>query len=111
MTNDDRELESLSAAVRDRFLAEKRVLSYDEYLRQVLEHPRRHTRDAARYLKSCFDYFGHHIVERSYGKSRRWRVFDLEFQASDGQRRREFLAGQEQAQEAFYRIVSNFVRE
>ena len=52
------ELARAGETVRERFAAEKRVLSFPEFLALVSEHPWRHTRDAARYLHDCFEHFG-----------------------------------------------------
>ncbi|MDH3728757.1 MAG: serine protein kinase PrkA, partial [Myxococcales bacterium] len=72
-------LEAIRGEVKARFEAQKRVLSFAEYLELVQEHPRRYTRDAARYLKDCMDFFGTYQVERPTGTLKRWRVFDLDF--------------------------------
>lgn len=110
-------LSQIGAVVRDRFDSQKRVLSFDEYLDLFAKHPWRHSRDAARYLRDCLDYFGTYEVERPGANAKRWRLFDLEFERSDAQSADEsgdghdFLVGQERLQGEFYRIVSNFVRE
>lgn len=105
-----KELEQLADSVKRRFAAEKRVLSYDEYLDELLAHPWRHTRDAARYLRDCFDYYGTYEVERPWGPVRRFRLFDQEFvEKADGPR--IYLVGHEDLQNAFYRALSNFSRE
>src|SRR5689334_9556798 len=110
-TSSQQELEQLSAAVRSRFQAEKRVLTFDEYLAELLAHPSRHSRDAARYLRDCVDSYGSYDVERPTGTVRRFRLFDQEFvdQGEGGPHVR--LAGHEELQNAFYRAVANFVRE
>jgi predicted Ser/Thr protein kinase len=110
------ELEQLSASVRTRFLAEKRVLSFDEYLAELLQHPFRHTRDAARYLRDCMDFYGTTTVERPWGPVRRFTLFDQELAGVDGDTNersgiRARLVGNEDLQNAFYRALSNFVRE
>jgi len=107
------ELDSLQATVRERFQAEKRVLSFEEYLTEFLEHPFRHTRDAARYVRDCFDYFGSYELLSPLGKRRRYRLFDQTFVdgAQDGGEGRYRLHGHEHVQETFYRTLSNFVRE
>ena len=51
-------LETIRGEVKARFEAQKRVLSFGEYLDLVQANPRRHTRDAGRYLKDCMDFFG-----------------------------------------------------
>ena len=109
-------LETIREEVKARFEAQKRVLSFGEYLELVQDNPRRHTRDAARYLKDCLDSFGSYEVERPTGNLKRWKLFDLEFGLhSRGHqaelRLRDRLAGHEAAQEAFYRILDGFERE
>jgi predicted Ser/Thr protein kinase len=105
------ELDQLADSIKRRFLAEKRVLSYDEYLEELIAHPWRHSRDAARYLKDCFDHYGSYEVSRPWGPTRRFRLFDQEFvdQEADGPHVR--LIGHEDLQNGFYRALSNFVRE
>ena len=110
-TSSQQELEQLSASVRTRFLAEKRLLTFDEYLSELLAHPYRHSRDAARYLKDCFDFYGSSEIERPQGKIRRFRLFDQDFVDPGEGGPRVRLSGHEDLQNAFYRAVSNFVRE
>lgn len=103
-------LDRIGAAVRDRFEAERRVLSFDDYLALFDAHPWRHSRDAARYLRDCFDHYGYEDVERPGGTVRRWRLFDAPFEdTADG--RADRLVGHETIQDATYRILSSFVRE
>ncbi|MEM7137295.1 MAG: serine protein kinase PrkA [Myxococcota bacterium] len=110
-------LETIREEVKARFEAQKRVLSFREYLELVQQHPRRHSRDAARYLKDCMDHFGAYDVERPTGPIKRWRVFDLELAAAEQGghqaeiRMRDRLAGHESTQEAFYRVLEGFERE
>jgi len=108
------ELELAHAAVRDRFLSEKRVLSFDEYLAEFFEHPWRHSRDAARYVRDCFDHFGSYEVLSPLGKVRRYRLFDQDFADAPGSgvgEGRYRLLGHEHVQESFYRALENFARE
>lgn len=114
MADAQKTLEQLAAAVQTRFHAEKRVLAFDEYLDEVLEHPWRHTRDASRYLLDCFDYFGTYEVQRPTGTHRRFRLFDQEFRATevdDDGLRRDRLVGHEDVQERFYRALRNFTNQ
>jgi serine protein kinase len=109
------ELDALQATVRERFQAEKRVLSFEEYLDEFCAHPARHTRDAARYVRDCFDHYGSYELQSPLGKRRRFRLFDQEFlddeaRAQDGDGRYRLL-GHEHVQEFFYRTLLNFVRE
>ncbi|MEM9194542.1 MAG: serine protein kinase PrkA [Myxococcota bacterium] len=95
--------------MRDRFEAQRRVLSFTEYLALLSEVPERHTRDASRYLRDCFDHYGTEWVDRPVGRARRFKLFDLEFLDDDD--RRAHLIGQEELQRAFYQVLQNFVRE
>lgn len=99
----------LGASVRERFVAEKRVLSFQEYLREVEAHPSCHVRDAGRYLFDCLEHYGSYEVQRPWGEARRWRLFDLPFEES-GQSR-DALSGQEELQGGFVRALRAFVRE
>ena len=110
------ELEAIREDVKARFEAQKRVLSYREYLALVQENPRRYTRDASRYLKDAMDFFGSYEVKRPSGPARRWRVFDLELGRENSGHQAELklrdrLAGQEATQGTFYRILDGFERE
>jgi serine protein kinase len=111
MKSSRKELENVTAAVKTRFLAEKRVLSFEDYLQELLQHPWRHSRDAARYLKDCFDHYGSYEVERPWGNVRRFRLFDQEFIAPQDGAAKLSLVGQEDLQNGFYRALANFVRE
>jgi predicted Ser/Thr protein kinase len=109
-------LGTIREEIKARFEAQKRVLSFAEYLELVQDSPRTHTRDAGRYLKDCMDFFGSYEVERPAGTLKRWKLFDLEFGLHDSGhqaelRLRDRLAGHEAAQEAFYRILDGFERE
>lgn len=103
-------LARIGEAMRTRFTAERRVLSFAEYLEVVRAAPYQHTRDASRYLRDCFDHYGTTMVRRGGGREiQRHRLFDLPF-VEEG-RARDALVGQEEIQGAFYRAISNFVRE
>jgi predicted Ser/Thr protein kinase len=109
-------LETIRREVKARFEAQKRVLSFREYLELVQDSPRRFTRDAARYLKDCMDFFGSYEVQKPTGALKRWKLFDLELgRHNEGPQAelklRDRLAGQEAAQQAFYRILDGFERE
>jgi len=104
-------LAQVGAAVRHRYEAERRVLSFEEYLALVAQNPARHTRDAARYVRDCLDHYGSYEVTRPTGTVRRFRLFDLPFEDEHDGTRREYLVGQERVQETLYRSLSNFARE
>ena len=110
MVDITQELRRVGDAVRERFDAQKRVLSFAEFLSMVAENPKRHTRDAARYLCDAFDYYGTYEVNRPWGNVKRWRLFDLPFQKRGGMRS-DHLVGQEELQAAVYRSLLGFQRE
>jgi serine protein kinase len=105
------EIERVSASVRERFLAEKRLLSYDDYVEELVAHPYRHSRDAARYLKDCFDHYGSYELPRPVGAIRRFKLFDQRFDGAGSGSGQVRLSGHEELQNAFYRALGNFVRE
>ncbi|MFI5300207.1 MAG: serine protein kinase PrkA [Polyangiales bacterium] len=102
-------LDGIASEVQEQFEVGRRVLSFDEYLALFAGDPLRHGRDASRYLRDCFDFFGTVPVEKSWGTETRYRLFDLPF--AEEATRRERLIGQEDVQEEIYRVLSNFVRE
>jgi predicted Ser/Thr protein kinase len=100
----------IGETLRARFQAERRVLSFEELLTAARAAPYLYTRDAARYLRDCFDHYGTVPVTRPGSRATvRYRLFDLPF-AENG-RARDALVGHEDIQGAVYRILSNFVRE
>jgi predicted Ser/Thr protein kinase len=107
----DNELELVSTAVRHRFQSEKRVLSFDEYLAEFFAFPARHSRDAARYVRDCFDYFGSYDVLTPLGRLRRFKLFDQDFAEAGSNEGRQKLLGHEHVQDTFYRALANFARE
>lgn len=108
-------LAQLGIDAQQRFAAQRSVLSFSEYLDLVAQQPWQYSRDAARYLAECFDYFGAYEESRPYGVQRRWRLFDLEFSKGDKVpavgRRHDMLIGHERVQQAFYHSLRSFVRE
>lgn len=108
----DVSLESIAEAVAGRFKAERRVLSFDEYLKLFDENPVQCARDASRFLRDCFLHYGSREVERPWGNATRWNLFDLPWEKSgSGDRPRGALVGQEEVQEEIFRAVSNYARE
>lgn len=105
------DIERIGAAVRERFHAQKRVLSFEEYLALFCAHPWRYSRDAARYLRDCFDYYGREVLSKPWGPIERFKLFDLPFRSEGQRRRHDYLVGHEEIQHAFYRVLGNFVRE
>ncbi len=109
----DRILEDLARIaeqVEQSFKEERRLLSFREYLALFATDPVRHSRDAARYVRDMFDFFGRTATERPWGSLTRFRLFDLPF-LDEADRQREALVGQEAVQLELYRALNNFVRE
>ena len=104
------ELNRVARRVEQGFKLERRVLSFQEYLRLFSASPLRQCRDAARYVRDMFDHFGTREVERPWGAMTRYQVFDLPWLAEVGEQQ-DALVGQEYVQGELYRALSNFVRE
>ncbi len=114
MTNQpaDRALAALAKiahTVEDYFREGRRVLSFQEYVSLFASDPVRYGRDAARYMRDMFDHYGTLQVERHWGSSTRWKLFDLPWEAPEG--RRDALVGQEAVQGEIYRVLCNFAQE
>ena len=94
------ELHGLLNEARTRYAQSRRVLSFDEFVELFGSDPRRYGRDAARYLKDCFDHYGSYELQRAWGPIRRVRLFDQEFlERADGPR--VHLVGHEELQNGF----------
>ncbi len=104
------ELNRVARRVEQGFKLERRVLSFQEYLKLFSADPIRQCRDAARYVRDMFDYFGTREVERPWGPMTRYEVFDLPWLEELGEQQ-DALVGQEYVQGELYRAISNFVRE
>lgn len=81
-------------------------LSFSEYLHQLQQDPAGQCRGAARYLVDTFDFFGSQVVDAPTGRTTRYHLFDAEFTGRQGR-----VAGQEEAQHAIYKLLTNFARE
>lgn len=104
------ELLKIADDLQRTFHAERRVLSFEEYLELVARDPVRHTRNASRYVRDMFEHYGVDAIERPWGRMTRWRLFDLPF-ADAADSRREGLIGHEAIQGELFRVLENFVRE
>jgi predicted Ser/Thr protein kinase len=104
------DLARIAEQVERSFKEERRLLSFREYLALFATEPVRHSRDAARYVRDMFDFFGRTAADRPWGSLTRFRLFDLPF-LDEADRQREALVGQEAVQLELYRALNNFVRE
>jgi serine protein kinase len=100
-------LSTVGTGVKGAFVENRSLLSFDEYLQAFLDAPRLHARSSAQYLRDVFDHFGSEERETPVGKVRRWHLFDLPFDPEGASRR---VAGQDEVQDALYRILGTFVR-
>ncbi len=108
----DVSLESIAQAVASRFQADRRLLSFDEYLALFDENPVQCARDSSRYLRDCFLHFGKREVSRPWGSATRWNLFDLPWEKTgENDHPRGALVGQEDVQEEIFRAVSNYASE
>ena len=113
MVDSARYLKSVGEQVRRSFLANKTILAFQEYMEAFFEAPRVHARDAAQYIRDCFDYYGTETVQRASGSVRRFKLFDRPFDQATGVQEGEGgapVVGQEEVQNAIYRILHSFVR-
>jgi len=106
-----------------RFQTGRRLLSFQEYLELFATAPARYGRDAARYVRDMFDFFGTYTVKRPWGECTRYKLFDLPWEPeiphgtnNKGERapyhgRDAALVGHEDLQGELYRVLSNFVQE
>src|SRR5881398_2817370 len=114
MVDSLRYLQSVGEQVRDAFLRNKTILSFQEYMEGFFEKPRVHARDAAQYIRDCFDFYGTTTAHNPGGPLRRFKLFDRPFDLGPGSSQEGEggapVCGQEEVQNAIYRILSGFVR-
>src|SRR5216683_5137917 len=114
MVDSLRYLKVVGDQVQRTFLANKTILTFQEYMEAFFEAPRVHARDATQYIRDCFDFYGTETLAKPSGAIRRFKLFDRPFdQAPAAMQEGEGGApviGQEEVQNAIYRILSSFVR-
>ncbi|HET9626902.1 MAG TPA: hypothetical protein VFP84_36335 [Kofleriaceae bacterium] len=99
-------LAELGDSVRADFTRNRRVLAFAEYLNLVVAEPTRQLRSSTQYIVDCFDYYGTSMVTYPWGEVRRFHLFDAPW--ADGEDR---LFGQENVQNAVYRVLRSFVQD
>jgi len=99
-------LSELSAEMREGYARTRRVMSFGEYMTLLHDEMVAQARSAAQYLRDVFDYFGTVKVKGPRGETTRFRLFDCPWAGG-----KESLRGQEEVQDAIYRLISNFARE
>ncbi len=98
-------LQDVGSSVSSDFAKNRTLLSFEEYLQLFNGTARHQARNAAQYLKDAIDSFGTEQVAHPSGPVRRFKIFDA---PQDGHDVR--VAGQEEVQNAIYRLLGNFVR-
>ncbi|MCB9728398.1 MAG: serine protein kinase PrkA [Deltaproteobacteria bacterium] len=105
-------LREIERSVHDEFVANRRVLSLDEYFALFCAEPTRYARTAAAYVRDCLDYYGTYEVERPGGTSTRYALFDCPWETAQGDGGAlHRVVGHEEAQGRLYRLLVNFLRE
>jgi predicted Ser/Thr protein kinase len=99
-------LEEVGHSSDEKFRLGRRILSYGEYLEEVVRDPDVHVRDSATWLKDMFDQFGTREVEYPWGTERRFVLFDQDFPGGG-----DPLIGEEGVQREFYQALRGFVRD
>ena len=114
MVDSLRYLTQVGETVQRSFTQNKTILSFQEYMEAFFERPRVHARDAAHYIRDCFDFYGTAQVQRPAGPVRRFRLFDRPFDQVPGAVQEgeggSPVVGQEEAQNSIYRVLNSFVR-
>ncbi|TMB31276.1 MAG: serine protein kinase PrkA [Deltaproteobacteria bacterium] len=109
-----RYLQSVGEQVRHAFVGNKTILSFQEYMEGFFEKPRVHARDAAQYIRDCFDFYGTTTANNPGGAMRRFKLFDRPFDQGPGSLQEGEggapVCGHEEVQNAIYRILNGFVR-
>ncbi|MDC0707810.1 serine protein kinase PrkA [Stigmatella sp. ncwal1] len=100
-----RYLQDIGAQVSADFVKNRSILSFEEYVSLFFNDPRAQARNAAQYLRDVMDHYGTEQVPHPTGTIRRFKVFDVPGIDRDGR-----VAGQEEVQNALYRLLGNFVR-
>lgn len=96
-------LGGLAQRSQERFTARRTILSFREYFAEVAKDPRRHTRDAAHYMRDMFDHFGSERITALGRRMRRFKLFDAAFNSG-----RTRVEGQEPLQNEVYKHLSSF---
>lgn len=98
----------LSTITRDAetsFHRSQSVLSFEEYLHEIITKPHAHLRNTARYLSDMVDSFGSYDQKTPAKTLKRYQLFDADFKDGDGK-----IFGHERVQHEIITHIRNFVR-
>ena len=93
-------LSEISDRIQTAFQADRRIMTFSDYVELFLERPYRMARSAIQYLRDMMDHFGQEEVRSVGRRLPRFRVFDCAFR--DGRGR---VQGHEAVQGEIYRHV------
>ena len=103
----------IDQAVRKEFDANRRILSFEEYLVLLSENPERHTRGSAKYMVEMMDYFGTSPAPTGAADTSptgtsypRFNLFDFPIDGIASK-----VVGQERVQNQLYRAMKTFARQ
>lgn len=87
------------------FKQSQAVLSFDEFIAEVVDKPQLHIRNSAQYFVDMVDSFGSYLVQTPLKPLRRYRVFDADFIGQEGR-----IFGHERVQHELISHMRNFVK-
>lgn len=98
-------LSSFSKHAVDQFNDSQSLLSFDEYIDEVIKKPQWHLRNCAQYFVSMVDSYGSYTVATPARTLTRYRLFDADFVDGEGR-----IYGQEHVQHELITHLKNFAR-
>lgn len=105
MTSAQQFLSSITDRAQTTFSKSQAVLSFDEYLSEVMAKPATHLRNAAQYFVDMVDSFGVYDVKTPVKTLKRYRVFDADFIDQEGK-----IFGHERVQHELISHIKNFAK-
>jgi len=88
---------------QDTFNANHRILSFNEFLRELCKDPYKFSRPSAQYIVDMFDFYGTRNVDIVGTGIRRFKVFDAPFRNTDGR-----IIAQEETENDIYATIRAF---
>jgi len=98
-------LAGVAGRAADNFKKSQAILSFDQFIGQIIDNPAKHLRSCAQYFVDMWSSFGSYDVATPAKTYRRYRLFDAEFAQGDGR-----IFGQEQVQHELFTHINNFAR-
>lgn len=104
-------LKRIGREVQQEFDSSRRILSFGEYLSHFTNAPERFARSAPTYVRDMFLHYGSEPIERPWGTTTRFCLFDCPWEEPHERGREPTLVGHEQLQQEIFRALANFARE